>query len=106
MERIIANVGYGPNTDLYRELQVQECYASLGPKNLSDALLKHTGGDWLTVPSQGPATLRNPEPNFFLLGAKSYGRNSHFLMRTGFEQVRDVFTLIMNKPGLDLYKSR
>ena len=106
VERIIANVGYGPNTDLYRELQVQECSATLATMNLSAALLKHTGGDWLTVPSQGPATLRNPEPNFFLLGAKSYGRNSHFLMRTGFDQVRDVFTLIMGKPTLDLYKAR
>jgi thioredoxin reductase len=106
VERIIANVGYGPDGDLYRELQVHECYASLGPMNLAAALLKHAGGDCLTVPSQGAATLRNPEPNFFILGAKSYGRNSTFLLRTGFEQVRDAFTLITGKPSLDLYKSR
>jgi hypothetical protein len=36
--------------------------------------------------------LRNPEPNFFLLGAKSYGRNSQFLMRTGYDQVNEVAT--------------
>ena len=44
------------------------------------------------------------KPNFFIVGAKSYGRNSHFLLRNGFEQIRDVFRLITGKPELDLYK--
>jgi thioredoxin reductase len=104
VERVIANVGYSPDRGLYRELQVHECYASFGPMGLAAALLKHGGGDCLTVPSQGAAVLRTPEPNFYILGAKSYGRNSHFLLRTGFEQVRDVFTLITGKSDLDLYK--
>jgi thioredoxin reductase len=102
VERIIANVGYSPDTDLYRELQIHECYATLGPMSLA-AQLK-PGSDCLTAPSTGPASLRCPEPNFYILGAKSYGRNSSFLMRTGFEQVRDVFTLITGKADLDLYK--
>ncbi len=105
VERIIGNVGYTPQTDLYRELQIHECYATLGPMSLAAALMKH-GGDCLTVPSQGAAALRNPEPNFYILGAKSYGRNSNFLLRVGFEQVRDVFTLITGKSDLDLYKKR
>jgi hypothetical protein len=37
-----------------------------------------------------------------VLGAKSFGRNSHFLMRAGFEQVRDVFTMITGKTDLPL----
>jgi thioredoxin reductase len=106
VDRVIANVGYSPNTDLYRELQVHECYASLGPMALAAALLKHTAADCLAVPAQGAAVLRNPEPNFYVLGAKSYGRNSNFLLRTGFEQVREVFTLITGKSDLDLYKKR
>jgi thioredoxin reductase len=106
VERIIANVGYTPNTDLYRELQVHECYASLGPMSLAAALLKHAGADCLNVPAQGANSLRCPEPNFYVLGAKSYGRNSNFLLRTGFEQVREVFTLITGKADLDLYKKR
>jgi hypothetical protein len=73
--------------------------------DLAAALLKHAGADCLTVPAQGAATLRNPEPNFFILGAKSYGRSSNFLLRNGFEQVREVFTLITGKADLDLYKS-
>jgi thioredoxin reductase len=106
VDRVIANVGYTPNTDLYRELQIHECYASLGPINLAAALLKHAGGDCLTTPPQGAAVLRNPEPGFFILGSKSYGRNSTFLLRAGFEQVREVFTLITGKSDLDLYKRR
>ena len=93
-------MGYTPCGELYRELQVHECYASLGPMALAAALLKHAGGDCLAVPPQGAAALRNPEPNFYLLGAKSYGRNSGFLLRTGFEQVREVFTLIVSNPDL------
>jgi hypothetical protein len=94
VDRVIANVGYTPDADLYRELQVHECYASLGPMALAAALLKHAGSDCLAIPPQGAASLRNPEPGFFILGAKSYGRSSNFLMRTGFEQVREAFTLI------------
>jgi len=104
VERIVANVGYTPDADLYRELQVHECYASLGPMALAAALLKQGGGDCLAIPPQGANALRTPEPNFYILGAKSYGRNSHFLLRIGFEQVREVFTLIAGKPDLNLYK--
>lgn len=93
-ERLIANVGYTPDNNLYRELQVHECYASLGPMALAAALSKHAGADCLQVPAHGPASLANPEPNFFILGAKSYGRNPHFLLRIGFEQVRDVFKAV------------
>ncbi len=56
-------------------------------------------GSW-----SGGSLLRNPEPNFYILGAKSYGRNSAFLLRAGFEQVREVFALITGKADLDLYK--
>ncbi|HEV3256026.1 MAG TPA: monooxygenase [Gemmataceae bacterium] len=106
VDRVIANVGYSPDTTLYRELQVHECYASLGPMNLAAALLKQSAADCLSVTSPGANTLRNPEPNFYILGAKSYGRNSNFLLRTGLDQVREVFTLITGKPDLDLYKKR
>ena len=58
-----------------------------------------TAGDAL-----GPDTLKNPEPNFFILGAKSFGTNSNFLLQVGHQQVRDVFRLIHNDPQLDLYR--
>jgi thioredoxin reductase len=102
-DKVIANVGYNPDAGVYRELQIHECYATLGPMNLAAALLKLAGGDCLTIPTQGAQTLKNPEPNYYIVGAKSYGRNSHFLLRNGFEQVREVFTLITGDARLNLY---
>ncbi|MCP5116876.1 MAG: monooxygenase, partial [bacterium] len=40
-------------------------------------------------------TLKNPEPGFFILGSKSYGRRNDFLMRVGWEQVGEVFSLLV-----------
>ena len=104
VEKIIANVGYTPDRALYRELQIHECYASFGPMKLAALLAGSNSQDCLKQVCYGPESLRNPEPNFYILGAKSYGRNSSFLLRIGFEQVRDVFTLITNNAKLDLYK--
>jgi hypothetical protein len=59
--------------------------------NLSAALLGAAAGDCLQQESHGVDVLRNPEPNFFILGAKSYGRNNQFLMRVGWSQVDEVF---------------
>jgi hypothetical protein len=50
--------------------------------------------------------LLNPEPGFFILGMKSYGRNSAFLLQTGHEQIHDAFRLITEEPELDLYADR
>lgn len=43
-----------------------------------------------TVPPHGHALLAHPEPNFWIAGAKSYGRAPTFLMATGYEQVRSI----------------
>ena len=50
--------------------------------------------DCLTQTTHGADTLTNPEPGFFILGVKSYGRNNTFLMRVGWEQVGEVFGLL------------
>lgn len=92
VDRLIANVGYRPDTSLYRELQVHSCYASDGPMNLAASLLADSANvDCLEQESGGLDTLETPEPNFFILGAKSYGRNSNFLLRIGFEQIDTIF---------------
>jgi hypothetical protein len=82
--------GFGPDNSIYRELQVHECYASRGPMKLATALLGAGAGDCLTTPAFGVDALENPEPNFWILGHKSYGRNTNFLLETGYGQVRDV----------------
>lgn len=91
VDRILALNGGVGDASIYRQLQIHECYASLGPMKLA-ATLGAPGGDCLAVPAtSGVDVLRNPEPNFFILGAKSYGRNSGFLLRAGWQQVDDVF---------------
>jgi len=95
VDRILAlNGGVGDHS-LYRQLQVHECYATCGPMNLAAALQAGSGGDCLAQTSHGPETLTNPEPGFFILGAKSYGRNSQFLMSIGWHQVDDVFASLL-----------
>jgi thioredoxin reductase len=105
-DRLAGLLGYTPDHSISRELQVQECPATLAPTAMAAALLKIRSGDGYPAGGLGPAALLTPEPNFFILGAKSFGRNSHFLLRTGFEQVREVFTLITGQSDLDLYKKK
>jgi len=92
VDRILSLTGTTGDAALYRQLQFHECYATLGPMKLSAALLgSGGGGDCLAQESHGVETLTNPEPGFYVLGAKSYGRNATFLMRVGWEQVAEVF---------------
>ncbi len=108
VDRILAHVGYRPDNRIYGELQVHECYASSAPMKLAAALLG--GGadsdDCLTETSQGAEVLANPEPDFYIIGSKSYGRNSNFLIRIGIQQVREVFSLVEGEPDSNLYESR
>ena len=94
VDHIIANIGYRPDRSIYEELHVHECYATQGPMKLAAKLLGETSSDCLAQTSHGSDVLKNPEPNFFILGSKSYGRNSNFLMRVGIEQIRDVLTTL------------
>jgi hypothetical protein len=94
VDRVLALNGGVGDFSIYRQLQVHECYATAAPMKLSAALLGAAAGDCLAQQSHGAETLTNPEPGFFILGAKSYGRNSQFLMRVGHAQVDDVFGLL------------
>lgn len=94
VDEIVAQVGYRPDRSLYEELQVHECYATQGPIKLAAALLGESTQDCLAQTCPGPETLTNPEPGFFILGAKSYGRSSQFLLRVGIEQIEAVFSLV------------
>ncbi|MDQ6796959.1 MAG: FAD-dependent oxidoreductase [Actinomycetota bacterium] len=90
VDTVLSLTGAVGDNSIYRQLQVHECYATAAPINLSAALLGAAGGDCLQQESHGVDVLRNPEPNFFILGAKSYGRVNQFLMRVGWEQVDEV----------------
>jgi len=88
VDQILVATGLGPDNSIYRELQVHECYASRGPMKLAAAISGST--DCLDAPAVGIDVLSNPEPNFWILGHKSYGRSSHFLLETGYQQVTQV----------------
>lgn len=103
VDEIIANVGFRPDNNLYEELQVHECCAMQAPDKLAAELKGKEGTDCLDQKTDGPQALLNPEPNFYVLGHKSYGRASNFLYQVGLDQIREVFTLIGDRATLDLY---
>jgi hypothetical protein len=74
---------------LTRELRLEldpwlESAKALGP--LIDPN-EHSCG---SVPPHGHRELSHPEPGFYTVGIKSYGRAPTFLLLTGYEQVRSV----------------
>jgi hypothetical protein len=61
-----------------------ECPRGLGP--MIDPNLHSCG----TVRPHGYKVLAHPEPDYFTVGIKSYGRAPTFLMATGYAQVRSI----------------
>jgi threonine dehydrogenase-like Zn-dependent dehydrogenase len=90
VDRAIAVTGFRPDWGVTRELHVQTCWATEGTYPLAASLLGETGGDCLAVPAFGAEALLHPEPNFFPLGAKSYGRTPDFLISNGLKQIESV----------------
>lgn len=94
-DRIIANVGYRPDRRIYRELYVrQDPFHEGALGQLADKGLESTADS---------QSLVQPEPDFYILGAKSIGRDWRFLIGTGLDQVRALFTIIGDRPELNLY---
>jgi len=102
---LVSHCGFRPSYDLASELQVHVCYASEGPMKLAASLLAAkvaaessgdaaAAGDCLQQAAPGPELLTTPEPNFHVLGAKSYGRSSSFLLMLGHKQVEAVVGLL------------
>jgi len=94
VDQIIVTTGFGPDNSIYRELQVHECWATRGPMKLAAAILGSGAADCLDTPAFGLDVLANPEPRFFILGNKSYGRNNNFLLETGYQQVGEVLAAL------------
>lgn len=89
IDLIVAGTGSRPDINITRELRVRldtwlESVEALAP--LIDPN-EHSCG---TVRPHGHRELAHPEANFFIVGAKSYGRAPTFLMATGYEQVRSI----------------
>ena len=89
VDRIVVATGFRPDFSFLRELRVDVDPAVEAPPALTPLIDPnfHSCG---TVPPHGIAELAHPEPNFTIVGSKSYGRAPTFLMATGYEQVRSV----------------
>lgn len=88
-DHIVAATGQRPDLALTRELRLDldpwlESARALGP--LIDPN-HHSCG---SVPPHGHRELAQPEPGYYAVGIKSYGRAPTFLMLTGYEQVRSI----------------
>ena len=93
-DAIVGSVGYRPDRRLVAELQVDQCFAS-----------EHMPGDKGSGQSKSTHAILHPEPNFYVLGAKSFGRDPGFLFQEGLNQIRQLFTIIGDRETLDLYAS-
>jgi len=89
VDRIIVATGFRPALDMLSELRVALDPVMQAPPALAPLIDPnvHSCG---TVPPHGAAELAHPEPGFYIVGSKSYGRAPTFLMATGYEQVRSV----------------
>jgi thioredoxin reductase len=88
-DEIIAATGFRPDLGLTQELRLDLDPSLESPRALAPLIDPnvHSCG---TVPPHGVAELSHPEPGYYIVGMKSYGRAPTFLMLTGYEQVRSV----------------
>lgn len=92
-DRIVVATGQRPDLGMTRELRLDldpwlESVKALGP--LIDPNLHSCG----SVAPHGYRELAHPEPGFYTIGVKSYGRAPTFLLLTGYEQARSVAAAI------------
>jgi hypothetical protein len=89
VDEVIVATGQRPDLDMTRELRLEldpwlESVRVLGP--MIDPNLHSCG----SVSPHGHRELSHPEPGFYTVGVKSYGRAPTFLLLTGYEQARSV----------------
>ncbi len=102
---ILGHTGFRPDCNLFGELQVQLCTVTEGPVRLAAHLLQEKAGDCMNQNMPKADILTTSEPNFYILGNKSYGRNAHFLLSIGLEQIQAIYALISGDDSLNLYKT-
>ena len=89
VDTVVNSTGFRPDHDFVSELRL-DLDPILGSTRALAPLIdpnKHSCG---TVPPHGVDELTHPEPGYYAIGAKSYGRAPTFLLATGYEQARSV----------------
>jgi hypothetical protein len=88
-DRILVATGFHPDPRLTSGLELALDPVLEAPLGLAPMIdpAQHACG---SVAPHGWQELAHPEPGYFALGARSYGRAPTFLLRTGYEQARSV----------------
>lgn len=89
VDLLVPATGFRPELSMLSELRLEmdpavDAPCKLGP--LIDPEFHSCG----SVEPHGESLLAHPEPGFYIVGMKSYGRAPTFLMATGYEQVRSI----------------
>ena len=93
VDEIVAVTGFRPDLAFLSEIRLDLDPVLQSPRTLAPLIDPnvHSCG---TVYPHGAKELVQPEPGFYLVGMKSYGRAPSFLTLTGCEQVRSVIAAI------------
>jgi thioredoxin reductase len=89
VDRIVAATGYRPDHTIADELRL-DLDPALGCTPMLAPLIDPNEHSCGTVRPHGVDELAHPEPGYFAVGMKSYGRAPTFLLATGYEQVRSI----------------
>ena len=88
-DTVVNSTGFRPDHAIVGELRL-DLDPILGSTRALAPLIDPNQHSCGTVPPHGVDELAHPEPGYYAVGAKSYGRAPTFLLATGFEQARSV----------------
>jgi hypothetical protein len=89
VDTIVNSTGFRPDHEMVGELRL-DLDPILGSTRDLAPLIDPNQHSCGTVPPHGVDELQHPEPAYYAVGAKSYGRAPTFLLATGYEQARSV----------------
>jgi thioredoxin reductase len=89
VDRIVSATGFRPDHTIAAELRL-DLDPIMGSTRALAPLIDPNEHSCGTVPPHGIDELTHPEPGYYAIGVKSYGRAPTFLLATGYEQARSV----------------
>jgi choline dehydrogenase-like flavoprotein len=91
---VVNATGFRPDHSIAAELRL-DLDPILGSTRALAPLIDPNEHSCGTVPPHGVDELTHPEPGFYPIGVKSYGRAPTFLLATGYEQARSVVAALV-----------
>jgi len=88
-DRVVAATGFRPDHSIASELRL-DLDPILGTTRALAPLIDPNDHSCGTVRPHGVDEVAHPEPGYYAIGMKSYGRAPTFLLATGYEQARSV----------------